>query len=64
MLFKIICPVPSGAMVIFWFEAAAVVMLVATPEKVSVPVVVIAPEEIVPILTKLPDASILLVPLV
>ena len=57
-----ISPEPFGESVRFSF--VPVVMSVPTPLNVSVPVVVIAPELTVPILTRFPDASILEVPLV
>ena len=61
-LLKIICPVPFGVRVRSSF--VPVVMSVGTPLKVNVPVVVIAPDDIVPIFTRFPDESILSVPLV
>ena len=59
---KMICPVPFGESVRFSF--VPVVISVLTPLKVRVPVVVIAPDETVPILDRLPDESILVVPFV
>ena len=59
-VFSIISPVPFGDSVRSSF--VPVVMSVETLLKVSVPVVVIAPDAIVPILTRFPDASILSVP--
>lgn len=59
ILLSIISPVPFGARV--KFSLVPVVISVTTPEKVSVPVVVIAPDEIVPMLVKLPEESILVV---
>ena len=61
-MFNTICPVPFGVKVKSSLDP--VVISVETPLKVSVPVVVIAPDAIVPILLRLPDASILVVPLV
>lgn len=60
-LFKTISPVPSAVRVRSSLDKDGVVISVETPEKVSVPVVVIAPDEIVPMLLKLPVASILVV---
>lgn len=60
--FKLILPVPLATSV--KSSLVPVVMSVPTPEKVSVPVVVIAPDETVPIFVKLPDESILVVPFV
>lgn len=60
--FKIICPVPSAIKV--RSSLVPVVISVVTPEKVSDPVVVIAPEEMVPMFVRLPLASMRSVPLV
>ena len=58
-VFKTICPVPLGESV--RSSLLRVVISVATPERVRVPVEVIAPEEMVPILARFPPASILCV---
>ena len=59
---RTISPVPFGESVRSSLDP--VVISVPTPLKVSVPVVVIAPDAIVPIFDKLPEASILVVPFV
>lgn len=61
-MLRTICPVPFGDRV--RSSLFPVVISVATPLKVNVPVEVIAPEEIVPIFTKFPTESILCVPFV
>ena len=60
IVLRTIAPVPFGESVRSSF--VPVVISVITPLKVNVPVVVIAPEAIVPIFTRLPEASILSVP--
>ena len=60
ILFRIIAPVPFGDNVKSSF--VPVVISVLTALNVSVPVVVIAPEATVPILTRFPEVSILSVP--
>lgn len=62
MLFKLILPELFGAKVKSWPDV--VVMFGVVPVKVRSPLVVIAPLEIVPMLAKLPEASILWVPAV
>lgn len=60
MSLRFITPLPLATKV--RSSSVPVVMSVATPLKVRVPVEVIAPEEIVPILVRLPVESILCVP--